>query len=204
MSLRLLRYLLTISDFDILLAHCCSEGDKDAAPAVCSEKGLGRSRQLHLWTEGWLQSAVPGTEGCYVSSRKQIHTATWQTPPHLGFVPVQVESAALQHQPNAVQELAVLSVAAAPGQSGFFQDEYPAWPAAVQQAATHPHLWVTPGRMAAVQIRRIKSVMFFWSFRKAADDLAGEAREGRRVHEGHTLSEFMSSKQCAIIYVKCT
>lgn len=126
MSLRLLRYLLTISDLDILLAHCFSEGDKDTTPTVCSAKGLGRSCQLYLRTEGRLQSAVPGTEGCDVSSRKQTHTATWQTPPYLEFVPGQVESAALQHQPNAVQELAVLSVAAATGQSGFFQDEYSA------------------------------------------------------------------------------
>lgn len=49
-----------------------SEGDKDTTPTVCTEKGVGGSSQLHLWTERGLHPFVQGSEGCHVCT--QIHT----------------------------------------------------------------------------------------------------------------------------------
>lgn len=51
---------------------CLSEGDKDAAPPDSSEEGLGRSSQLHLWTEGGLHPLVQGSEGRHVSGPAHI------------------------------------------------------------------------------------------------------------------------------------
>lgn len=52
---------------------CLSEGDKDTAPTICSEEGVGGSSQLHLRTERGLHSPVQGTEGGHVSA--QTHSS---------------------------------------------------------------------------------------------------------------------------------
>lgn len=97
---------------------CFSEGDKDTAPAVCSEKSVGGSSQLHLWTERGLSPPVQGAEGCHVSVHTHTHILykhkNTQKCPYPVFVSLQIESATLQHQLNTIQKLAVLPVPAAP------------------------------------------------------------------------------------------
>lgn len=59
---------------------CLSEGDKNTAATVCTEKGVGGSSQLHLWTERGLHPPVPGTESCHVSALQCTHIV--DTPTH--------------------------------------------------------------------------------------------------------------------------
>lgn len=70
-------HFLFLSFININVAVLCiflflSEGDKDATPTVCAEKGVGGSSQLHLWTERGLHPFVQGSKGCHVCT--QIHT----------------------------------------------------------------------------------------------------------------------------------
>lgn len=64
-----------------------SEGDKDTTLTVCTEKGVGGSSQLHLWTERGLHPFVQGSEGCHVSTQIHTRACKHEKNPYLCFCP---------------------------------------------------------------------------------------------------------------------
>ena len=180
-----------------------SEGDKDSAPSVCTEEGVGRSSQLHLRAERGLQPPVPGTEGRHVSDTPihRLNTHKHQScETHMLCVCV-YRLSLLRYNTNLTRYKNLLF-----SQSQQLRAKLAFFKTSIQHDLEQYTKQRTTGICEFIMTcccdtyGYLKSspklqlncllLFFIWSFRKNVEDVAGKRREGWKVHEGRTVVHF--------------